>query len=301
MTSHAGRRVWVPLVILWFVWGSTYVGIALQGRALPPLLANGSRLMVAGLLLGLIIALHGGWLSVRISVAQLRSVATVGIGLMTVGIGTLVLAERYVPSGVAALIVSTIPLWIVLIRAACGDRPRPLTLVGVAIGLVGLGLMLVPGGSVPVDGTSTDVLVWSCAIAASSFVWALVSFRSRSFDLPANALVSAAYELLIGGFVLVLAGVVTGERPVVGHFTVVSDSAWLYMVIASVIGYGCYSYLLAHAPLSLTSTYAYVNPGVAVLLGFLLLHEPVSRAVLIGLTVVIGGVVLVISGERNRS
>jgi drug/metabolite transporter (DMT)-like permease len=301
VTTRTGYRIWVPLIILWIVWGSTYVGIALQGQSMPPLLSNGTRLIVAGLALAGGVALSGKGRLLSITRAQLRSVGILGVGLMGVGIGTLVLAERYVPSSVAALIVSSIPLWIVLLRAASGDRPRAVTWVGIVIGLAGLGLMLLPGGSRPVTGTSMDVLLWSCAIVASSFVWAFVSFRARTFEMPSNSLVSAAYELVVGGVALTLLGLILGDRPTFSHFTVASDYAWLYMVIASVVGYGCYSYLLANAPISLLSTYAYVNPGVAVLLGFLILGEPISRSVAIGLTVVVGGVVLVVSGERRRS
>ena len=301
MTTLTGSRVWAPLITLWIVWGSTYVGIALQGQSMPPLLSNGTRLMLAGLLLAAGLAIRGQGQQLRISWAQLRSVATVGLGLMGFGIGTLVLAERYVPSSVAALIVSSIPLWIVLLRTGGGDRPGKVTLAGVVVGLVGLGLMLLPGGSVPVRDTVMDVTLWSLAIVASSFVWALVSYRARNYAMPGNALVSAAYELVIGGASLTILGLLLGDRITPSQFTTSSNVAWLYMVVASVVGYGCYSYLLAHAPISLLSTYAYVNPGVAVLLGFLILGEPLSRAVAIGLTVVVGGVVLVVSGERRQA
>jgi len=301
VTTRTGYRIWVPLIILWIVWGSTYVGIALQGQSMPPLLSNGTRLMVAGVALALGVMVSGKGRELKITGAQFRSVATLGVGLMGIGIGTLVLAERYVPSSVAALIVSSIPLWIVLLRTGTGDRPRAITLVGVVVGLIGLGLMLLPGGSKPVTGTSTDVLLWSCAIVASSFVWALVSFRARNYDMPGNSLISAAYELVVGGAVMTATGLILGDRINFSDFTTTSNVAWLYMVVASVVGYGCYSFLLANAPISLLSTYAYVNPGVAVLLGFLILGEPLSRAVAIGLTVVVGGVVLVVSGERRRT
>ncbi len=300
MTTRTGYRIWVPLIILWIVWGSTYVGIALQGQSMPPLLSNGTRLIIAGIALAVGVIMSGKGRNLRISGKQFRSVATLGVGLMGIGIGTLVLAERYVPSSVAALIVSSIPLWIVLLRTGTGDRPRAITLVGVVVGLFGLGLMLLPGGSKPVSGSSMDVLLWSCAIVASSFVWAFVSFRARTYDMPSNSLVSAAYELVVGGAVMTTLGLILGDRVNLSQFTLVSDIAWLYMVVASVVGYGCYSFLLANAPISLLSTYAYVNPGVAVFLGFVILGEPLSRAVAIGLTVVVGGVVLVVSGERRR-
>jgi len=300
VTTRTGYRIWVPLIILWIVWGSTYVGIALQGQSMPPLLSNGTRLIIAGIVLAVVLILGGKGRHLKITGAQFRGVATLGVGLMGIGIGTLVLAERYVPSSVAALIVSAIPLWIVLLRVGGGDRPRTITLVGVVVGLIGLALMLLPGGTTPVSGNSMDVLLWSCAIVASSFIWAFVSFRARTYDMPSNSLVSAAYELVVGGAVMTTLGLILGDRVNFADFTTTSNAAWLYMVVASVVGYGCYSFLLANAPISLLSTYAYVNPGVAVFLGFVILGEPLSRAVAIGLTVVVGGVVLVVSGERRR-
>ena len=297
VSTTTGARIWAPLLTLWLVWGSTYFGIAIQGRWMPPLLASGVRLALAGVVLALLARLTGA--SLRITRTQLRGTATLGIGLMSVGIGTLALAERYVPSGVAALIVSSVPLWIVVFRAVSGQRMSRVTIAGVVVGLVGLALMVLPGGSHAVAGTELDVVLWSLAICASSFVWSLFSFRSRRYDLPANSLVSAAYELMIGGGVLVVVGLILGDRVHTGDYPPSAYAAWGYLILASVIGYGCYTYLLAKAPLSLVSTYAYVNPIVAVILALLILQEPITRAVVIGLTIVVGGVVLVVSGERR--
>ncbi len=295
-----GPAVWVPLVALWLVWGSTYLGIAVVGTSMPPLLANGTRFLTAAAVLAIGLVLIQGWRVLVVTREQLRSTAIMGVTLLGVGIGTLALAERYVPSGIAALLVAVLPLYVVLLRLRAGDRPQRLTLVGVAVGLAGLAVMLLPGGTTPVAGTDADVVLWSLAILASSFCWAYFSFRSARYRFPANALVTTTYELAFAAAALCVAGVVIGERPDLGAVQPDAWWAWGWLITASLIGYTCYTWLLARAPLSLTATYAYVNPVVAVLLGFLILREPLTRDVLLGLSVVIGGVALVVSGERRR-
>lgn len=295
-----GASVWVPLVALWLVWGSTYLGIAVVGRSMPPLIGNATRFVMAAALLGVVLVVSRGPRVLRVTAVELRSTAVLGVALLSVGIGTLALAERYVPTGIAALIVAVIPLYIVLLRLATGDRPAPLTLVGVAVGLGGLAVMLLPGGTTPAAGTELEVVLWSLAILASSFCWAFFSWRSARYAFPRNPLVTTTYEMAIAGVVLIVAGLLAGER--VDLETARPDAWWAlgWLVTASLIGYTAYTWLLGHAPLSLTATYAYVNPVVAVVLGFLILSEPVTSDVLIGLTVVVGGVALVVTGERRR-
>lgn len=292
--------MWVPLVALWLVWGSTYLGIAVAGTSMPALMSNGVRFVIAASLLGLVLVVSRGPRVLRVTMVELRSTAVLGIALLSVGIGTLALAERYVPSGIAALIVAVIPLCVVLLRLAAGDRPATLTLVGVAIGLGGLAVMLLPGGTTPAAGTEFEVVLWSLALVATSFIWAYFSWRSARYTFPRNPLVTTTYEMAIAGVVLSVAGLLTGERM---DLDVVQPEAWWalgWLVTAALIGYTAYTWLLGHAPLSLTATYAYVNPVVAVALGFLVLSEPITSDVLIGLTVVVGGVVLVVTGERRR-
>jgi drug/metabolite transporter (DMT)-like permease len=302
VTGHqraAHADVWGPLIALWLIWGSTYLGIALVAKSMPPLTANGLRLAAAGLVLAVLVSATRGPSALRITWAQFRGAATLGAALLGVGIGTLSIAERYVPSGIAALLVAVMPLYVVLFRLRVGDRPARLTLVGVGVGMAGLALMLLPGGTEPVEGDDRTVMLWSAVILCSSFVWALFSWRSRNYTLPAHPMVTTTYELLVGGGILVLAGLVHGERWDFGHATGASWAGWLWLVAASVGGYTAYTWLLANAPLSLTATYAYVNPVVAVLLGFVLLSEPITRDVLLGLTIVVGGVFLVVTGERR--
>ena len=292
-------QIWVPLIALWIIWGSTYLGIAVAGESMPPLLANALRFVVAAIILAAALAVFKGPRVLLVSVPEFAYSILMGCMLLGVGIGTLALAERFVPSGIAALLISIMPLWIVLLRVRSGDRPTLLTLIGVAVGLIGLGLMVLPGGTIPRTGTDGDVVLWSCLLLASSFCWAFFSWQSTSYPLPRNSLVTTLYELVGAGALLLGIGALRGERIHFAEFTQASWNGWIWLVVASLIGYTAYSYLIANAPLSLVSTYAYVNPVIAVLLGALIIGEPITRDVVLGLTIVLGGVVLVTTGERR--
>jgi len=288
------------LIPLWFLWGGTYIGIALLLRSMPVLMGNGSRFLVAGVILAGILAIVRGPSVLALNRRQLRSVIVMGVMILSVGIGMVSLAERYVPSGIAALLVSVMPLWMVLFRVRAGDHPSRLTLAGVAVGLGGLALMLLPGGTTPVSGNDTDVVIWSIGIVLGSLSWAFFSWRSSSYELPSNPLTTTVYELITAGVFLTVAGAITGERWDFGAITRESWIGWGYLVIASLIAYASYVWLLGNSPISLTSTYAYVNPVVAVILGSLIISEPITHDVAIGLTIVVGGVVLVVTGERRK-
>ena len=292
-------QVWGPLVGLWILWGSTYLGMAVLGRSLPPLIGNGLRFGIAALVLGLGVLVFKGPRSLFVTRAQFRSMAIMGVALLGVGIGTISMAERYVPSGVAALIVAVMPLWIILFRIRAGERPAALTLIGVAVGMGGLALMLLPGGTAPVAGTDHDVMIWSLAIFCSTFLWAYFSWRSARYAFPRNPLVTTTYEMVVASVALIVVGTLIGERPDVEQITASGVWAAAFLVFASVAGYTSYTWLLRNAPMSLVSTYAYVNPVVAVFLGWLVISEPITSDVLVGLVVVVGGVSLVVSGERR--
>ena len=288
-----------PLITLWIVWGSTYLGIAVLVQTLPALLANGIRFLIATVVLGIGLMLFKGPRVLAITRSQLRGVTIMGVTLLGVGIGTVSLAERYVPSGIAALLVSVMPLWIIIFRLRAGDRPSRLTLAGVAVGMAGLIAMLLPGGTTAVAGSDNDVVIWSMAIMVSSFIWAYFSWRSTQFELPTNPLTTTFYEMLVASVLLAVVGLLIGERI---DFSQVSNASWIalgYLVLASLVAYTAYVWLLDNAPMSLVATYAYVNPVVAVFLGWLIVGEPITRDVVIGLTIVVGGVVLVVSGERR--
>jgi drug/metabolite transporter (DMT)-like permease len=289
-----------PVIILWILWGSTYLGIALVVQTMPPLMANGSRFLAAAVVMGLLLLIFKGPSTFKITRAQLTSTAILGVMLLGVGIGTIALAERYVPSGIAALIVAVMPLWIIIFRVRAGDRIAKLTIAGVAIGMFGLILMLVPGGTIPVSGTDLDVAFWSVMITLSSFSWAFFSWRSSRYELPKNPFTTTFYELLIAGIFLTVVGLIIGEK---WDFAIISNEStygWIFLAAASVVAYAAYVWLLENAPMSLVSTYAYVNPVVAVLLGWWIIGEELSMDVLIGVTIVVTGVIFVVSGERSK-
>lgn len=301
VTRAEPARLWPPLITLWIIWGSTYLGIAVVAQSMPAFLSMGLRFLAAAAVLGLAMLAIKGPGSLRITVPGLAYSALMGTILLGVIIGNLTLAERHVPSGIAALIVAVNPLWIVLFRFRAGERPPPLTIAGVAIGMTGLVLMLLPGGTAPVSAsTDLEVVLWSLTIVVGAFVWAAVSWRSSSWPMPRSALTATFYELLAGGLCALAIGAVLGERlDLATGYPAQAWAGWAWLVVASVVGYGSYSWLIQNAPMSLVATYAYVNPVVAVILGSVLIGEPITRDVVLGLTVVLAGVVLVIGGERR--
>jgi len=289
-----------PLITLWIVWGSTYMGVALVVQSMPPLVGAGTRFLAATTLLALVVAAFRGFSAFRMSRAQFRGAAFMGVVILGIGIGMVSLAERYVPSSIAALVVSVVPLWIIIFRVHAGDRPSRLTLTGVAVGLVGLALMLLPGGTEAVgDANATEVALWTFGIACGSFSWAFFSWRSTRYAQPENPLVTSVIQMFSAGIALTAAGFIIGETWDSSTFTASSWRGWIFLVFASAIAYSAYVWLIGHAPMSLVSTYAYVNPVIAVLLGFFILKESITTDVVLGLTIVVGGVVLVVSGERR--
>jgi drug/metabolite transporter (DMT)-like permease len=299
VTRASSAAIAPPLISVWIIWGSTYLAIAVLVQTLPGLLANGIRFLIATFFLGLGLVIFKGPRVLLVTRAQFKGAATMGVMLLGVGIGTLSMAERFVPSGIAALLVSVMPLWIILFRVRAGDRPSRLTIAGVAVGMGGLVAMLLPGGTTAIAGDDSDVVRWSLAILVSSFIWAFFSWRSTRFDLPANPLTTTFYEMLAAGVFLSIVGALLGQRMDVAQASTASWLALGYLVIASLLAYTAYVWLLGNAPMSLIATYAYVNPVVAVFLGWLVVGEPITRDVLIGLTIVVGGVILVVSGERR--
>lgn len=298
----APSRIWPPLITLWIVWGSTYLAIAVVGETMPAYLAMGLRLFLAGVTMALGLVVFGRGVSIlRVTREQLAWSSLMGTILLGFIIGNLALAERYVPSGIAALLVAVMPLFIVLFRFRAGERPSRLTLLGVAVGMAGLAYLLLPGGTEAKAGaTDLEVVFWSLTIIFGSFLWAFVSWKSARWPMPANALVATTYELLAGALTAFGIGALLGERWDVstGAYPLQAWEALGWLAIASVIGYGSYSWLIQNAPMSLVATYAYINPVVAVVLGVTLIGEQLTRDVIIGLVVVVGGVVLVMRGER---
>jgi drug/metabolite transporter (DMT)-like permease len=294
-----GVRVWVALVTVYLVWGSTYLAIRVVVQAdIPPLLGMGIRFVTAGLLLFVLLVAVRGPRALRVDARGMLGAAIMGLALLLGGNGLVAVAEQTVPSGLAALIVGAVPLWFVLLRVTGGERPRLLTWAGVLVGFAGIAAICLPRGGI--DG----VEAWGVAlILVASVSWALGSYLSPRLHLPKDPLVATTYEMLAGGVLLLTAGTAAGELGRFDSAAVPADGwlALLYLVIVgSIVGYTAYVFLLSHAPLSLVGTYAYVNPVVAVFLGWLILNEPLTGVVIAGGLLVVLGVALVVRGERPR-
>ena len=293
-------KVFIALGIMYFVWGATYVGIAFAIRTMPSLVSIILRFLVASLLMLVFIAWRRGIPELRLSRKQLINCAILGVMMPGTGLGILTIAEHFVPIGIASLLVSALPFWIALLRTLQGDRPSPLTWIGITLGFAGVALLLAPGHVQARPGQSgSSVLFWMLLIIIGNISWAIGSFISRSLDLPKNGFVTSAYEMLCAAFFLTPIALLRGESFAdIAHTSLESWIGWAYLVIfGSVIGYTTFGWLIKNAPLSLASTYAYVNPIVAMMLAMLLLDERMTTTVAIGGVIVLVGVALVVTVE----
>ena len=283
-------NVWLALGTVYVVWGSTYLAIAIAVETLPPFLYSGVRFTLAGLLLAAWLAFRR--VDLRVTRKELGGAAAVGMLMLAGGNGLVSIAERTVPSGVAALIVASIPLWIVLYRMVAGERVRRDLIAGVLLGLVGVAILVVPGG---LNGTIDPF--GALLLFGATLSWALGTFLSPRLSTPRNALVSTAYQMLAGGVVLIIASLPKGELAQFDPSTFSARSllAFAYLVVfGSLVAYTAYTWLLQNTTVSLVSTYAFVNPVVAVFLGALILGEAITPTIVIGAAVIVVAVAFII-------
>jgi drug/metabolite transporter (DMT)-like permease len=295
----------VALLMVYVIWGSTYLGIAIMIETLPPLLAAGFRYATAGLLmLGALVAHARFWRSAapleRPTAAHWRSAFIVGTLLLLGGNGGVVLSELYIPSGIAAVLIATMPIWLALFDAILTRRrPSRLVVGGLLAGIVGVGLLLAPLDELD---RINPIGVGLCMIAEIS--WAAGSIYARRAPLPRSALLGTGLEMLAGGLVLMLAGSLLGEigRANVESFSLRSVVALAYLIVfGSIVAFTAYTWLLANVPVSTVGTYAYVNPIVAVALGAVILSEPITPRTLIASAIIIGAVVAMVSGRPRET
>ena len=287
----------VALGVVYVVWGSTYLAIRIMVKDLPPLASAGWRFGTAGALLGLVLVARSGWRRLRATPAELAGCALLGLLLPALGNGLVSIGEANgAPSGIAALIVAAVPLWIIVFRGASGDRPHPRTVGGVMLGFAGL------VGLVTASGIGGDLRVLPClVIVAATVGWSFGSWWMPHLTMPADPFVATVYEMLFGGACLTIMALLGGESIVPRGGTPHAWLAWGYLVVfGSVVAFTAYVWVLDAAPISLVATYAYVNPIVAVFLGWLILAEPVTLPIVLGGTVVIVGVAIVVASERER-
>lgn len=281
---------WAALGVVYVVWGSTYVAIKFTIESMPPLVSAGSRFLVAGGVLALLVAWRGG---LRMTRRQLGTGVLLGLLLPACGNGLVVVAEQSVASGLAALLVASVPLYVVLMRRFAGERPPAVTFVGVLVGLVGLGVLLLDD-----VGGSSWWGPWLVLLGALG--WALGSFLSGRLPVPANPFALSAVEMLAGGAVLTVTGLLAGERVSPAAVTASSWAAWGYLVVfGSLLAFSSYVYVLGELPVSTVATYAYVNPVIAVVLGVWLAGERFGALQVVGGLLVVLAVVLVVQAERR--
>jgi drug/metabolite transporter (DMT)-like permease len=294
---------WFALWTVYIIWGSTYFAIAYVIETMPPLLSMGIRFFTAGVLLSLFIIASKGFKEMAVPKAEIRTSVILGFVLLGFGLGNVAVAEKHVPSGIVALIIAALPIWIAIFRFISGERPSTRTWLGLIIGLVGVALLLKPGSvqSVSGEGSST-VIFYMFMVLIGNIGWALGTFLAPRFPLPKNALVFTAYELLAGGVSLTLAGFIKGEK--LGDFLDGSNWSWLWfaylVTFGSIIAYTAYLWLVQNAPVSLTATYAYVNPVIAVALGAIFLDEVITMSYAIGGLIIVLGVLVVVSAESKK-
>jgi len=301
-TQSRTAQMWGALWTVYIIWGSTYIAIAYVIETMPPLLAMGIRFLTAGILLAILIVVKSGLKEITIPAPQIRTSVIMGAVVLGFGLGNVAVAEVHVPSGVVALIIAALPLWISIFKTIAGQSPSKKAWLGVIVGFLGVALLLKPGSIQAVSGESSGTVVFFMfMVLIGNIGWALGTYLAPRFPLPKNALVFTAYEMLAGGVSLSIAGLVKGES--LKDFQTASPSSWFwfwYLVIfGSMIAYSAYLWLVSHAPVALTATYAYVNPVIAVTLGALFRDERITRNYAIGGLIVIVGVVIVVLSERR--
>jgi drug/metabolite transporter (DMT)-like permease len=288
----------LAFAIIYIVWGSTYLAIRYAVETLPPFLFAATRFLVAGTILYLWARTTGSPRPARI---HWRNGFIIGTLLLLIGNGGVVWAEQTVPSGIAALLVAVVPIWLVLLDwlRPGGRRPSWGVMFGVIVGLVGMveliGLNDLQKSTIPLAGAVVLML--------ASLSWAAGTLYAKTAEMP-HSLIDAALEMIGGGTGLLIAATVTGEFSSLDISKVSKESALalLYLIIfGSLIAYSAYSWLVRHASPASVGTYAYINPVIAVLLGWLIAHEPITRQTLIGAGIIVGAVAIITTAQAKSA
>jgi drug/metabolite transporter (DMT)-like permease len=291
----------VAFAAVYLVWGSTYLAVKYAIATLPPLLMAGARFLLAGLVMSAVGRASAEY--EKPTAAQWRTSFVVGALLLVGGNGGVVLAERYIPSSLAALLVAVEPFWIVLLGWLWLRQPRPSgkVLLGLLLGFGGVYLLV---GEQLGAGSGPMQLLSAGAVIGAAFCWAAGSLYGLRAPSPRSAVLGAGMQMLAGGALLLVLGLLTGEGHGL-HLGQVSRASWLgfgYLVVfGSLVAFTAYSWLMKNAPAARVATYAYVNPVVAVLLGWAMLGEKLTGQMLVGAVVIVGSVVLITSPSEKVS
>lgn len=300
-SSASPLAVWSGLLVLYVVWGSTYLGMKLAIDTLPPFVMGFIRFIPAGLLLAGGVAIRSRGTIARPTREQVRDAGIVGTLLLLGGTGLVAWGQQTIPTGIAALLIGLVPLWLAIFgRVLFGDRVPPLAAVGIAVGLVGVAILAWPAGGV--DDLDPAGLL---ALIVSPLFWSLGTlYAAKRAVLPRPALFSTGIQMIAGGIAFLVAALITGETTGFDLSTV-SATSWFgivyLVVVGSLIGFTTYAWLLTVAPLRRVSTYAYVNPVVAVLLGWLVLGEALTVRTLVASVVIVVAVALIVTARSRTS
>ncbi|MEY3683526.1 MAG: hypothetical protein RIS62_236 [Chloroflexota bacterium] len=305
LTAAAPLAIAAAMLAIYIVWGTTYLAIRVvvdpdQGVAIPPFAMVAIRFAFAGLAMLALVGIFARDALRSLTRAQIRDQAIVGIALNVGGLGVTSFGEQTIPSGIAALVIALLPIWVAVIgRVVYGDAIAPLSIVGIVVGIIGVVILIAPNPG----EQGLDPLGLACVLI-SPLSWGGGSIWSqRRAATPAHPLVAVTLQMLAGAIGGAVVAALLGEWGSVRFDALGADVlvALAYLiVIGSLVAYNIYTWLLRVAPFGLVSTYAYVNPVVAVLAGSIILNEPISGQLVVGATVVVAGVAIMVTA-RNRA
>jgi drug/metabolite transporter (DMT)-like permease len=293
--------VWIGILVLYVVWGSTYLGMKVAMDTLPVFVMGVFRFVPAGVILTLaVIAWNRGRIA-RPTLAEARDASIVGITLLVGGTGLVAWGEQTIPTGIAALLIALVPMWLAIFGFVLfRESVPPLVAGGIVVGLVGVAILAWPAGDV--GSLDPAGLV---ALILSPIFWSLGTlFATRRAVQPAPALLASGIQMLAAGLAFVVIAAFTGEWATfdVGAVSPISWASIGYLIVAgSLIGYTTYAWLIGVAPIQRVATYAYVNPVVAVILGWLVLSEPLTPRTVVAGVVIVAAVVLIVTGRSRVS
>lgn len=286
-------KLWIALLALYIVWGSTYLAIRFAVETIPPFLHASMRFLISGAILytwrrmaGDPVPTQGNW----------KATAIVGTFLLLGGNGLVSLAEKTVPSGIAALVIATSPFWLTLFEAfrAGGTKPNWMSILGLVVGFSGVFLLI---GPAEITGSEQKMDTFGAIILLiAPILWSSGSIYAKNADMPKSTLMSTGMQMLAGSVALFIASVATGELRGFNLGDVTMRSWWglIYLItFGSLVGFVSYGWLLHNAPISLVSTYAYVNPVVAVFLGWLFANEVLNARIGVAAAIIVGSVILI--------
>jgi drug/metabolite transporter (DMT)-like permease len=297
--DSARFRLTAALAAVYLIWGSTYLAIRFAIETIPPFLMSGSRFIVAGGTMYVVLRLSG---AARPTPRQWWGAVVVGALLLLGGNGGVVWAVQHVPSGLAALLIATEPLWVLLVDwvRPGGVRPTRAEGFGLIVGFAGAALLISPaeliGGRYQVDPVGAAVLIFA------SISWAMGSVCSRYIPAPASPVLGTAMKMIAGGLLLGVVGLASGEtgRLDISAVSAKSLAAMVYLIVfGAIVAFTAYIWLLKNTSLAMASTYAYVNPAVAVFLGWLIADEPITPRTVLAATIIVGGVLIITTSRAT--